>query len=95
MLQINEATRLYIREHTGEDVRQLALQPRRHDVDMPFALDQIAGREVARHKLPAWAAIEGLVYPPHLALEQCSGEAAAHYKASLVSGGTLLISPEG
>ncbi|MBO4870628.1 MAG: RsmD family RNA methyltransferase [Muribaculaceae bacterium] len=90
MLQINEATRLYIREHTGEDVRRLALQPRRHDVDMPFALDQIAGREVARHKLPAWAAIEGIVYPPHLALEQCSGEAAARYKASLLSGGTLV-----
>ena len=90
MFQINEATRLYIREHTGEDVRRLALQPRRHDVDMPFALDQIAGREVARHKLPSWAAIDGIVYPPHLALEQCSGEAAARYKASLVGGGKLV-----
>lgn len=52
------------------------------DVDMPFALDQIAGWQAARRKLPSWAAVDGLVYPPHISMEQCSSEATARYKRS-------------
>ena len=61
---------------------------------MPFALDQIAGRQMARRKLPSWAAVDGIVYPPHLSMEQCSGEAAAAYKAAVarrVAGGGRLV----
>ena len=50
------------------------------DVDLPMALQQIAGWQTARHKLPAWAAVEGVVYPPHLNMEQCSSEQTARYK---------------
>ena len=35
-------------------------------------------------KIPAWAAIDGLMVPPALSLEQCSGEVAARYKVELV-----------
>ena len=35
-------------------------------------------------KIPAWAAIDGLMVPPSLSLEQCSGEVAARYKVELV-----------
>lgn len=35
-------------------------------------------------KVPSWAAVEGLAMPPRLSLEQCSGEAAARYKAEVV-----------
>ena len=35
-------------------------------------------------KIPAWAAIDGLMVPPALSLEQCSGEVAAQYKVDLV-----------
>ena len=35
-------------------------------------------------KIPAWAAIDGLMVPPALSLEQCSGEVAAQYKVNLV-----------
>ena len=91
MLQVSEATWRFVREHAGDDVRRLALQADRFpDVDMPFALDQIAGREMARRKLPLWASVDGIVYPPHLSMEQCSSEVAARYKASLVSGGTFV-----
>lgn len=82
----NEATLEFVRSHADADVRQLALQGTRHpDVDLPWALDQIAGRQTARAKLPSWAAKEGLVYPPHLSMEQCSSEATARYKAALLT----------
>lgn len=34
-------------------------------------------------KVPLWAATDGLVYPPRLSLEQCSGEQTARYKAAI------------
>ena len=66
---MNSATQEYIRQHTNEDVRRLALQGTKNpEVDLPWALDQIAGRQQARTKLPTWAATEGIVYPPHLSM---------------------------
>lgn len=37
-----------------------------------------------QHKLPSWACVPGLVLPSDLCLEQCSSEATARYKASLI-----------
>ena len=63
----------------------LALQSHRYpDIDMPFLLDQLAGWQTARTKLPLWAAKEDIIYPPHLSMEQCSSEQTAEYKARLV-----------
>ena len=53
---------------------------------MSFALDQIAGWQTACKKLPSWAAVDGIVYPTHLSMEQCSSEQTARYKASLAAG---------
>ena len=67
----NEETIRFVREHREEDVRALALQAQRDgDIDLSWALDQIQGWQTARRKLPAWAAIDGIVYPPHLSMEQ-------------------------
>ena len=78
-------TETFIFQHANDDVRSLALQKAKYpDVDMNYALDQIAGRQMARHKLPSWATIDGVVYPPHLSMEQCSSEFTANYKAQLV-----------
>lgn len=52
---------------------------------MPFLLDQLAGWQTARTKLPSWAAKEDIIYPPHLSMEQCSSEQTAEYKARLVA----------
>ena len=82
---MNKATAAFISQHADADVRQLALQGTKDpEVDLLFALDQIAGRQTARHKLPTWAATEGIVYPPHLSMEQCSSEQTARYKQRLV-----------
>lgn len=78
-------TETFIFQHANDDVRNLALQKDKFpDVDMNYALDQIAGRQKARLKIPSWAANEDIIYPPHLSLEQCSSERTAKYKARLV-----------
>lgn len=86
MMQISPETQAFIREHQADDVRTLALQSRKYpDVDMPTAITQIAGRQVAAEKIPSWKEIEDIWYPKHLSLEQCSSEITARYKASLLA----------
>jgi precorrin-6B methylase 2 len=81
---MNDKTRKFIEQNLHADIRQLALQGcRDKEVDMPLALSQIAGRQTARRKLPLWAALDGLLYPPHLNMEQCSSEQTARYKATI------------
>ena len=92
MIEVNQSTLDYIRQHADEDVRQLALRGHKcPDVDFQYALEQIAGRQKARTKLPSWAAIDGIVYPPHLSMEQCSSEVTARYKASIAGKGALFV----
>ena len=89
---MNQATLDFIREHAEDDVRQLALRgTKQSEVDLSYALEQIAGRQKARLKLPSWANIDGTVYPPHLSMEQCSSEATARYKASIAGKGALIV----
>lgn len=82
---MNSPTQVYIRQHINEDVRQLALRPVPTGVNLRQALQQIEGRQLATRKLPSWAATDGLLFPPHLALEQCSSEGTAGYKRLVVS----------
>ena len=83
---MNQATQDFIRQHQDDDVRQLAFLGSKYpEVDMTFALDQIRGRKMARVKLPRWASLEGIIYPPHISMEQCSSESTALYKAELAA----------
>ena len=92
MIEKNQATLDFIREHADDDVRQVALRgSKMSEVDLSYALEQIAGRQKARTKLPSWASIDGIVYPPHLSMEQCSSEATARYKASIAGKGVLFV----
>lgn len=90
MEQLSQSTIEFIRAHSRDDVRLLALQaPRYPDVDMPAAIVQIAGRQAAANKIPSWQSIEELWYPRHLSMEQCSSEITAQYKSTLADGETL------
>ncbi|NDV80650.1 class I SAM-dependent methyltransferase [Bacteroides sp. 51] len=90
-MQFTPETIQFIRDHQHDDVRTLALQAKKYPgMDMPFIINQIAGRQTAEHKIPSWYATEGIIYPVHLSLEQCSSELTAQYKASLFSGETLI-----
>ncbi len=82
----NGQTQAFVRQHCDDDPLRLALQAVRPEgVDMAYALTQIDGRQRMRRKVPSWAAVESIVYPQHLSVEQCSSEATARYKASVVS----------
>ena len=86
-----QATINFVKEHAADDVQRLALEVRKHpEVDAHFALDQIAGRQKSRTKLPSWAEVDDLIFPPSVSMEQCSSEATASYKSSLVSGESLV-----
>ena len=81
---MNDKTRDFIEQNLNADIRQLALKGcRDKDVDLDAAIRQIAGRQTARRKLPSWAALDGILYPPHLNMEQCSSEQTARYKAGI------------
>lgn len=81
---MNAETRHFIEQNLDADVRQLALKGCGDEmVDMTLALQQIAGRQASRRKLPTWAALDGILYPPHLGMEQCSSEQTARYKQSV------------
>ena len=89
---MNQATLEFIRQHAAEDVRQLAFLGKKNpEVDLAYALDQIAGRQKARTKIPSWAAIDGITYPPHLSMEQCSSEQTAKYKAKIAGKGDRIV----
>ena len=94
-MNISEATIDFVCKHANDDVRKLALSAKRAEgLDLSFALDQIAGRQKARTKLPSWYALAAsgesvdeahfLVFPPHISMEQCSSEQTAKYKKSIL-----------
>ena len=96
-MNISKSTLDFICKHANDDVRKLALSAKRTvDLDLSFALDQIAGRQKAKVKLPSWFTTADramgenvdesslLVFPPHISMEQCSSEQTARYKKSLL-----------
>ena len=86
----NAATRRFVTEHQEEDVRRVALRGCADpDVDLPWALQQIEGRQKAREKIPDFYAHDDIVFPPTVSIEQCSSSATAAYKASLWQGESL------
>jgi len=88
---ISEETKKFILDHIDDDVFTLGFHASRYpEIDMPTAVVQIEGRQKAKNKLPSWYSNPDVIYPPHLALEQCSSESTAEYKAKLVGGNTLV-----
>jgi len=81
----------YIREHTNNNIIQLALQKNPFpEVPWTEVMNQIAARQKAKEKLPTWYAAENILYPSKISVEQSSSEKAAAYKASIVSGESLI-----
>ena len=83
---MDAATRQFIRENLNADVPTLALKKAPVGTDFSLALRQIQARQLLRKKAPSWADNDDLLFPAHLSIEQCSSEAAARYKASLLQG---------
>lgn len=91
MSHIDQQTKQFIALHESDDIRQLALKTKSYpEIDMPMAIQQIGGRQIAKYKIPYWYQHEDIIYPRHLSMEQCSSEITALYKASLCKGNTLV-----
>ena len=90
---IDQKTKEFILQHHSDDVRELALKSNKvvTGVNIPIALQQIKGRQIALHKIPSWSKLNDIIYPEHLSMEQCSSEQTALYKASLVTNGDTFI----
>jgi 16S rRNA G966 N2-methylase RsmD len=85
-LNLDDTTRQFIRENLNADVPTLALKKAPVGTDFSLALRQIEARQLLRKKVPSWSENEDLLFPLHLSIEQCSSEASAKYKASLLQG---------
>ena len=83
--RLSDETLKFARAHRTDDVQRLLLGHAPAGVNVAEAVTQIEGWRAASHKLPTWAACENIIYPPRLAMEQCSSEATARYKASLIA----------
>ena len=82
-------TKQFIAEHLHDDVHDLALKKTPAGVDKTLALCQIEARQLLQKKVPSWSMNDDLLFPAHLSIEQCSSEATAQYKASLLQGNTF------
>ena len=85
-MNLNDTTRQFIRENLNADVPTLALKKVSVGIDFSLALRQIEARQLLRKKVPSWSENEDLLFPAHLSIEQCSSEASAKYKSSLLQG---------
>jgi len=81
----------FIIKNEQEDLTKLILKgsPFKH-VSVQELAQQIAAKQKAATKIPTWFATENCYYPPKINLEQTSSETTAKYKASLVSGNSLI-----
>ncbi|MFD1602319.1 class I SAM-dependent methyltransferase [Flavobacterium artemisiae] len=81
----------FIIENTGADITKLALQKNPFpNVEWILILNQIEARTKAKEKLPTWFIAENIIYPSKISVEQTSSEKTASYKASLISGKTVI-----
>ena len=75
----------FVKEHKEDDLNRLLLSASRYpEIDVPFAVEQIAARRQIKEKLPLWYKNDRLLFPAKLAAEQCSSEQTAIYKQNLV-----------
>ena len=81
LLLIVVNTQEFINQYRTGDIRQLALKGDSFpDVNMKWALQQIAGYQRVKNRLPLWTSNPDIVYPPQINIEQCSSEESANYK---------------
>lgn len=88
---LSQELKKFVKEHEYDDIHELALQAKQYSgIDIRLAIRQIAGRKIAREKIPAWYTLDSILYPQHISMEQCSSEQTARYKAGLVEGDSMI-----
>lgn len=81
----------FIKQNLNADIRKLAFAKNPFpEINWQQLLNQIKSRQKALEKIPHWGAIDGIIYPPALSIEQCSSQATALFKSTLIKDGTVL-----
>ena len=90
-ITLNDDFFRYIALHAGDDAMRLRLKRENithFPLDLAITQVEIRNRRIEK-KLPQWAENERVVFPSLLSTEQCSSQATARYKQSLVRGHSL------
>ncbi|WP_416867872.1 MAG: class I SAM-dependent methyltransferase [Imperialibacter sp.] len=80
----------FLKAHATDSPAKLALQ--RHlpgGVSASLLASQLKARQKAKDKLPSWLSRDGIIFPHGVAMEQCSSETTAAWKASHYSGSSF------
>jgi len=88
---LNTANQYFINKNLNIDSTSLLLK--KHpglQVDIKVLLEQIESKKRSKKKLPSWFQTPNIYYPNKLNIEQTSSEITAKYKASIISGNTLI-----
>lgn len=81
----------FIQQSLKKETAQLAFQKNPFpSIPWNEILTQIQSKRKAADKLPTWYQTPGILYPATLSIEQTSSEKCAAYKASLLSGESLI-----
>lgn len=81
----------FILEHQDDDPATLLLSASKYpDVPLREVAAQIKARQKAKNKIPSWYQSENIIFPPALAMEQCSSEATARLKSEWLQGDKLI-----
>jgi len=88
---LNKNIQDFIAKNSGVPITKLALQKNPFpELEWISILNQIEAKSKAKDKLPTWFSTENIIYPSKISVEQTSSEKTAAYKASLISGKTLI-----
>ena len=91
LLILKHEIQAFINANVGKSISKLALQKNPFpDVDWIGILSQIEAKTKAKDKLPNWFLTKNIIYPSKISIEQTSSEKTASYKASVVSGDSLI-----
>lgn len=81
----------FIKSNLNKNIKELALQKNPFsNYEWKWILNQIQAKKKAEKKLPTWFNNNEVIFPSSLSIEQTSSEALAKYKASLITGTSLI-----
>jgi hypothetical protein len=91
LLLLNPEIQAFINANIGTSISKLALQKNPFpEVDWIRILNQIEAKTKAKDKLSIWFLTKNIIYPSKISIEQTSSQKTAQYKASIVSGESLI-----
>ena len=88
---LNVTIQKFIDENIDIAISKVALQKNPFpEIEWASILNQIEAKVKAKAKLPTWFSTKNIIYPTKISVEQTSSEKTAAYKASIISGETLI-----